>query len=212
MNIPSNLFIFIDILIVIIFLFCIIKGLINGFIFELINILFLALSFAVAWFISPIFASKVPLIVLDVKNELALKLIEFSDAVILVNNLLWLVIIVLILNLLFMIIKPIFKKISKIPVIGPFNRVLGGILGGLRAFVICLLISVLLSMPVIQNGKDVNEGTVLKYADDVTSYATNLILNNINLDKIKEEFDDFDVDKARKDLASWLIDQGIFNE
>lgn len=212
MNIPSNLFIFIDILIVIIFLFCIIKGLINGFVFELINILFLALSFAVAWFISPIFASKVPLIVLDVKNELALKLIEFSDAVILVNNLLWLVIIVLILNLLFMIIKPIFKKISKIPVIGPFNRVLGGILGGLRAFVICLLISVLLSMPVIQNGKDVNEGTVLKYADDVTSYATNLILNNINLDKIKEEFDDFDVDKARNDLASWLIDQGIFNE
>lgn len=212
MNIPSNLFIFIDILIVVIFLFCIIKGLINGFVFELINILFLALSFAVAWFISPIFASKVPLIVLDVKNELALKLIEFSDAVILVNNLLWLVIIVLILNLLFMIIKPIFKKISKIPVIGPFNRVLGGILGGLRAFVICLLISVLLSMPVIQNGKDVNEGTVLKYADDVTSYATNLILNNINLDKIKEEFDDFDVDKARNDLASWLIDQGIFNE
>lgn len=212
MNIPSNLFIIFDILICIIFLFCIIKGVINGFIYELVNILCLAVSFAIAWFVSPILASKVPLIVLDVQNELAAKLYDISNVSILVNNILWLVIIVLVLNLLFLIIKPIFKKISKIPVIGPFNRILGGVLGALRAFVICLLISVLITMPIVKNGKAVKEGTLLRYSDNLTNVTTNFILDNINIDKIKEEVEDFDVDKAREDLAAWLVAQGVLDE
>lgn len=212
MNIPQNLFIIIDILVAIILLFGIIKGCINGFAYELINLVFLALSFVAAWFISPILANKVPIFKLDVENDLVNKMYETTNASLMINNIIWIIILVLFLNLIFLLVKPLFKTISKIPVIGAVNRILGGLLGFLRSFIICLLISVLITLPIIKNGKEVKENTVLKYGDDITKFATKYIVNSINLDGIKDELDNFDVDDARDDLTNWLIEQGVLDE
>ncbi|MDO5440613.1 MAG: CvpA family protein [Erysipelotrichaceae bacterium] len=212
MNIPNNLFIIVDILVAVILLFCIIKGVINGFVFELINIVFLAATCFIAYLVSPILAIKAQILDLASENELADKVVDTFNINITVNTVLWFVIIVLVLNLIFMIVKPLFKTVSKIPVIGSVNRILGGLIGGLRGFVICLFISVLITMPVIKNGKEVKEASVLRYADDITDYATKFIVKNVNLDNIKQEVDDFDVDKARNDLLTWLIDQGVLDE
>lgn len=212
MNIPQNLFIFIDILVAVIILIGIIKGCINGFAYELVNLVFLALSFVAAWFISPILANKVPVFNIDLGNELANKMYETTNASFLINNIIWIVIIILLLNLIFLLVKPLFKTISKIPVIGSFNRILGGLLGFLRSFVICLLISVLITLPIVKNGKAVKEGTVLKYADDITDVTTKLIINNINLDNLKNDIDSIDVDGAREELTNWLIENGVLDE
>lgn len=212
MNIPSNLFIFIDILVAAIFLFCIIKGVLNGFLYELINLLFLAVSFGIGWFLSPIFADKAPLFKFSLNNDALDKIANSNKTSYLINNIIWLVIIVLILNLLFLFIKPLFKKLSKIPLIGTVNRVLGGFLGSFRALIICLLISVLISMPIIKNGKTVINSTVLKYGDDVTKFATKLIIDNVDLESLKNDIDDFDVDTYRQELTEWLINNGVLDE
>lgn len=212
MSIPNSLFIIVDILIAAIILFCIIKGAINGFVYELINFLFLGLSFVVGWFLSPIFACKLTIFKPEISNELASKLMDATNLTIIINNYLWLIIIVLILNLIFMLIKPLFKSISKIPFLGFFNRIFGSLLGAIRGFVICLLVSALITSPIVKNGNEVKAGTLLNYVDDITNASTNFILENINIDSIKDNFEDFDVDKAREELSLWLSDQGILDE
>lgn len=212
MIIPENLFVAIDLLVIGIFLFCLIKAIKNGFLYELINLIFLALSFVAGWFVSPVLANNVSIMKINSENELNAKVIRDLNIQITVNTIIWFIIIILILNLIFILIRPLFKSICKLPLIGPVNRILGIILGVFRAFVITILLSILLTMPVIKNAKQIKNETVLVYVDKVTDISTKFIINNINLDNIKKEIEDFDVDEARNDLNTWLIEQGIINE
>lgn len=212
MNIPNSAFIVIDIILIAVIVFCLIKGILNGFVYGFINLIFLTASSFFAWFISPVLANKVALFTYTSENAVADKLIEQANLNLIINNLLWFIIITVVLNLLFALIKPLFKTISKIPIVGGLNKFLGGLLGFVRGFVICILISIFLSLPIIKNNTEVKNETILKYVEGITDEATKFLVKNINFDELIKDANSFDVDKARENLSKWLIEQGILDE
>ena len=209
---PDFMSYIIDMLVVAIFLFCVVRAFRNGFVYELINFIFLGISILAGWFLSPILAIKASLFNIELDNELAAKLIDSNNISIVINTVVWFIIIVLVLNLLFVLIKPVFKALTKVPVLGSINKLLGGILGLIRAFIICLLLSVLITLPVIKNGKDIKNNSILRFGDDITNITTKFLVDNVDLDNLKHEISSFDADAARNDLQTWLIQQGVLNE
>lgn len=209
MEIRTDLLFVIDVIIVTVGVFCIIKGYINGFFYELINFIFILLSIVLAWFISPVLSKAYPIFKLNSGNELVDTISDTLNLNSLFNNILWFIIVVFGLIVLSLLLKPLFKKLCKVPVLGFFNRVLGALFGILNAFVVVLLISILLSLPVIKNGKEVKQKTLLKYTDSVSKLVNNYIVNNINLDELDENFD---VDNSRRELYDYLVEQGFIDE
>ena len=209
MEIRTDLLFVIDVIIVTVCVFCIVKGYINGFFYELINFIFILLSIVLAWFVSPVLSKAYPIFKLNSGNELIDTISSTLNLNTLFNNVLWFVIVVFVLIILSLLLKPLFKKLVKVPVLGFFNRLLGAIFGILNSFIIILLISIFLSLPVIQNAKEVKQKTLLRYTDKVSKVVNNYIVNNIDLDAVG---DDLDVDKARRELYDYLLEQGFIDE
>lgn len=204
MRIPESSFIYIDICICLVILALMITGFVKGFLYELISIIFSVLSALLAWFVAPIFANLYPLISLDkLYPEYALIKSLFNlDS--LLNTFAYFLIIFLILKLCYWFIALLFKGMNKLPVIGKFNKILGLLLGLFNGLLICLALSMLLTLPLFKNGNEVKNSTVLKYTNKLNTQVLNYVANNIDLNNIKKQFDDFDIDNARDDLKEWL--------
>lgn len=204
MRIPESSFIYIDICICLVLLVLMITGFVKGFLYELISIIFSVLSALLAWFVAPIFANLYPLISLDkLYPEYALIKSLFNlDS--LLNTFAYFLIIFLILKLCYWFIALLFKGMNKLPVIGKFNKILGLLLGLFNGLLICLALSMLLTLPLFKNGNEVKNSTVLKYTNKLNTQVLNYVANNIDLNNIKKQFDDFDIDNARDDLKEWL--------
>lgn len=208
MNIPQETFVFIDIFIGLIFLIFIIKGFKNGLVYELINLGFFVISIIASWIVAPILGGKVA--IFDVTKTIDTPFIDLSSINSIINTFIWFVILIVVINFVYMIIKPIFKKFSKIPLLGFANKILGSCINIIYAFLVTLIISMLFTFPVFKNGKDVIDNTVLKYADDVSGVVTKLIIKNIDLSKI--DTNNFSIEETRQELLDWLIDKGILDE
>lgn len=212
MVIDERAYLIIDIFVISLMLFCIIKGAIDGFLYELINVLFLFVALFAAWLISPICANNLPLFDIKTENELLDLIADVSNLNAVVNNILWFIILVFAILIIFLVIRPLLKKICKIPLFGNFNRILGGLLGVIYGFILVLLFTVFLMLPIFKNGKQAKDNTILKYTDTATKFTTKFLLNNVNLERIKENVSNFDAEKARKDLYDLLVKQGILDE
>ena len=209
MTIPKNWFMFINIIVAVVFLIYIFKSYKNGFVYELVNLVFLVLSVIASWIIAPILASKIS--IFDV-NQVSDVPIPSKDVNVIINSLIWFVIILVLLNVLFLLIKPLLKFISKIPLLGTVNKVLGGIVGILYGLFVTIIISMIFTMPIFKNGKEVVDNTILKYANSLNKTMTKYVVENIDLSKVSKYSDDFNVDTARKELETWLISQGVIDD
>ena len=216
MYIPSNYFMIINILVAIIILIYIFKSYKNGFLYELVNLGFLLVSIFVSWLIAPILASKAG--IFDVSELITIQASPnqlqgtIDNVNLLVNSIVWFAVILLLLNVLFLLVKPLLKFLSKIPVLGTVNKVLGGVIGVFYGLFVSLLISLIFTFPVFKNGQEVVDGTILKYARELNSITTKYIVEHLDLGKIQKETENFDIDVARKDLETWLVQQGIIND
>lgn len=209
MTIPKNWFMFINIIVAVVFLIYIFKSYKNGFVYELVNLVFLVLSVIASWIIAPILASKIS--IFDV-NQVSDAPIPSKDVNIIINSLIWFIIILVLLNVLFLLIKPLLKFVSKIPLLGTVNKVLGGIVGILYGLFVTIIISMIFTMPIFKNGKEVVDNTILKYANSLNKTMTKYVVENIDLSKVSKYSDDFNVDTARKELETWLISQGVIDD
>ena len=105
----------------------------------------------------------------------------------------------------------LFKSISKIPVIGTLNRVLGLFLGFFNATIIVLALSMLLSTPLVKNGSEVREETYFRYVDKYSKMALSCLGENISLETFKDKIESFNVDEARESFKNWLMSQEIMH-
>ena len=204
MSIPTNIFPFINIFIVILYIALIIIGYTKGFLFELLSLAYTLISLLIAWIISPVFANIYPIIKLEnISNETQLmsKLVNL-DAI--VNTVLYFVIVFLVLKVFYWILAVVLKGMNKLPVIGTFNKLLGALFGVINATLITFMLSLLLSLPVIKNGNEVKNGTLFKYISNYSQVALNYVIENVDLDNIKKQFDNFDIDSARDEFKQWL--------
>ncbi len=204
MNISWNLNTYINIAIVLLYLALIIVGYHKGFLYGIVSLIYTLLSIAVAWFLAPILANKYPIIQienLDAKYQL---LSDSLNLNIILNIIIYFLIVFLVLKLLYLIISIALKGINKIPVLGGFNKILGAIFGFINATFICVIISMLLTLPTFENGLSIKNNTLLKYTNIIADKGLNIIVENINIDKIKDEFESFDIESARKEFSDWL--------
>lgn len=205
MNISSDYFLYINIILVLIYIIFAIIGYKNGLMVQMIDLIFNFLAIFAAYFISPILASHFPLVTMEeIYTKLNINRI--------IDTLIYCVIVYVILRIFYIFIKPVFKSVSKVPLIGFLNKVGGFLLGIVNATFIMLALGLLLTTPLFSNGIEVKKGTFLKYTDKLCEKAIDISVKYINFDSFKETIDDFDIDSAREEFNKWLIEKGVFHE
>lgn len=209
MNIPSNYFIIVDIIIVAIFVVCFIISYKNGIIYEFLSLFMIVISLFLGYFLAPIFAKRSYLVTPSFNNSpmLNTNAIYFG-----INTIVWFIIISIFFILLFLLIKPIFKSLTKLPVVGWINKVFGLIFGFIKGILICSLLSCILSTSLFVNSSDIKNGTIVKFVDVFSSQIIKIVVNNINYKAIDENISDFDINVTRQIFEDWLIKQGFINE
>ena len=198
-------YMWINLAVLIIYIIFIISGLKNGFLYQLVAIVYNIFAIFISWFISPILASKLPIIKMDMVNEV----IDISP---ILNTITYFVIIYIILRLIYLLIKPLLKSISKIPILGSFNKIGGVIIGIIDATIIILILSMLLNLNIINNSNEIKENTVFKYCDTVSDELIKFAADKIDFSKFENEINNFDIDDLRDQFTKWLIEKDILDE
>lgn len=178
MKISSDYFIFIDIGIILIFLFNVIVAYKKGLVYEVLHLAFKIVNVIVSYKLCSYFANAYPIITIE--NEIINELVNLQE---LCNDVLWFVIIFAIISLLVSILLPLFKFVSKIPIIGVINKIGGVLFGLLCATITVLCLSFVLTLPVIENGEEVKQNTLIRYVSFYSDEAINIISENINIEK-----------------------------
>lgn len=208
MNIPSNYFFIIDILIVIIFVLCMAISYRNGVIYELVSLLLIFISLFLSFLFSPILAKRYYLIKPDLSAFPTLNPVAILNGI---NVVVWFIVLVVVFSLLILLLKPLFKKLTKVPVVGWVNKLFGIIIGFIKGLFVCFILSYFLTFPIIKNGKDVKNGSFIKYSDTITNKSISFIINNIDFDKINEGIENFDSKATRDAIESFFVEKGILN-
>ena len=97
------------------------------------------------------------------------------------------------------------KSLNKIPVIGGFNKILGGVFGIINATIITLFISILLSLPLFKNGNQVKENTILKYINNTSEEVLTYIAEKVGESNLDNNSEEFDIDEYREEFKKWLV-------
>ena len=202
MVISSAYFTYLNLALIILYLAFVVIGYKNGLILQIVDLVYNILALFIGYFLAPILASHFPIVKLD-EVYMALKLNVLMD------TLIYMIIVFILLKLLYLIIKPLFGFVSKIPLIGFINDVGGVLMGIVNATIVVLLFCMLLNTPLFKNGNEVKEKTYLKTINGLSYKALEFSMDHFDFQK---EFKDFDIDKTRMAFDKWLEEQGVFDE
>lgn len=176
MKIPENIFLYINLFIALIYLIEIIVSYKKGLVYEIVHLILKLVSIYASYKLCIFLTSQYPLINLDLG---AFSLILDVNSI--TNHVLWFIICFFVLQLVIALIMPLFKFVSKIPVVGIVNKVGGVLVGILCATLTVLCLSFVLSLPVIQNCEEVKEKTVIKYISNYSNQAYNYFIDNVDV-------------------------------
>ncbi|MBR4461008.1 MAG: CvpA family protein [Erysipelotrichaceae bacterium] len=204
MIIPQNLFIFITLFIIALYIVMIIIGYTKGFLYELISLVYTAFSVLVAWFLSPVLAKLFPLINTEKLGQYKIMIDLFHLEEIL-NIVAYFVIIFLVMKIFYIFISMLVKSLNKLPVVGKLNKILGAFSGVINATLITLAISMLFTLPIFKNGDAVREQTILKYINSFTASAYSFVMEKIATDQLKIDLKDLKVDELREQFKEWIL-------
>ena len=202
MVISSAYFTYLNLALIVLYLAFVVIGYKNGLILQIVDLVYNILALFIGYFLAPILASHFPIVKLD-EVYMALKLNVLMD------TLIYMIIVFILLKLLYLIIKPLFGFVSKIPLIGFVNDIGGALMGIVNATIVVLLFCMLLNTPLFKNGNEVKEKTYLKTINGLSYKALEFSMDHFDFQK---EFKDFDIDKTRMAFDKWLEEQGIFDE
>lgn len=209
MHITNSYFIIIDIIIVAIFVICFVVSYKNGIIYELISFFMLLISGFLGYFLSPILAKRFYLFKPELQEN---PFINSQTIYYSINVIIWFVVITVFFVLVFTLIKPLFKKLTKIPVVGWVNKLFGLVFGLIKGFIFCSLLSCLLSTAFFENYNEIKNGTLIKYVDLFSSKAISFVVKNIDYKELNSELSDIDIKNTQEQFENWLIEQGFINE
>ena len=202
MVISSAYFTYLNLALIILYLAFVVIGYKNGLILQIVDLVYNILALFIGYFLALILASHFPIVKLD-EVYMALKLNVLMD------TLIYMIIVFILLKLLYLIIKPLFGFVSKIPLIGFVNDIGGALMGIVNATIVVLLFCMLLNTPLFKNGNEVKEKTYLKTINGLSYKALEFSMDHFDFQK---EFKDFDIDKTRMAFDKWLEEQGVFDE
>lgn len=203
MLINSSWFIVIDILVIAFIGFTIVNGIRKGFVLQMIDLFSLIVAIVVAFLFAPTMGAAFSIVGLGSDAGL-IDLLTNQ----LVNIGVWFVIIVIAVKLVLLLVRPIFKFVTKLPLVSSVNKILGGVFGLVISFMWVLVLTTFLLTPMISNGKDVVNGTILKPLDEITEVASTYFKNELAkstfiqnwiIDLQKED------ESVQADILDWLI-------
>ena len=204
MIIPQNVFIFISLFIVALYIVMMIIGYTKGFLYEFVSLVYTGLSLLAAWFISPVLAKLYPLINTEKLGQYKIMIDLFHLEEIL-NIIAYFIIIFLVLKIFYIFISMLMKSLNKLPVVGKFNQVLGALSGIINATLITVAISMLFTLPIFKNGDAVREQTILKYINSFTAQAYSFVMEKIATEKLNMDLKDLNVDELREQFKEWIL-------
>lgn len=160
MYIESSVIVTINIVIILLFLWTIFKGFMDGFVATLLSLIASVLLFFIAWPISKYLAQYVSLYQYQGNTVIPNVINSFIKQNI--NQILWYILIIIFGNLIVKIMIKITKSINKTFIVGTLNQILGLALGFLITVVYAAVIGFILNSGIFKNGNEVIEKTVIK--------------------------------------------------
>ena len=182
----------------------------KGFLWQLLKILGILACILVAWILAPGLSELVHIIPESWTPFVASPLAGFFYEKL--NSICWFIIVFLIGLLILVIIKPIFKSITNLPGLKTANKVIGAILALVPVFIVCLLVTFVLNSAIFTNGKDIVNGSILKYNNVIIEKGLTLfsgkLSENIAIQKIIN--DPLSLDKKDVEaIVKWLQESQV---
>lgn len=209
MYIEQSYFVLINIFIIVFVLFNVFNGFRKGMIQQVLSLCGLMLALIISKYVSPIFAGFYELWPHDwyFLNPEFFDLLFYKN----INESAWFILILVLTLLVFMFIKPLFKFITKLPILKQINKFLGLFSGALVSFVWLFIFYLVLSTPLITNSREVIDNTLFKNVEENTmvvfkSLEEPLKENNV-ITKIltNQALSEKELELAKQ----WLIDNGF---
>ena len=210
MTIPNSWFLYIDIAIVIFYIFMLFYGGKKGFMEQLLSLCGTIVALAFDWFLYPIAAERfqlwpesIHLIEVTVLDKL------FQQYL---NEICWFILLFIAFKLLFLLLKPFTDLICKLPLFKEVNSLLGVVFSFITATIWCLILCLILQLPLFTNGKELIASTLLKYPELAGSLVVkDLKKNEETIAQIISMSSDWDniTEEERDVIRKWLSDNHL---
>jgi len=160
-TLPTYVFTYLDVALVLFLLLGLINGFRRGLLLSLIDLIGLILALWLSFRFAPTLAEMIPLMrASEVVSQFPLLGLLLLQQI---NTIMWFFILFAAISLILLLIKPMFKAINKVPIVGGVNQILGALLGALKTLFMLWLLSLLLYTPLFNNGKALVEASYLRF-------------------------------------------------
>lgn len=216
MEILNNSTLILNLILVSILAFYLIRGYTKGFVTQFFGFFSLIVSIVFAWFLYLPFGKLFPVT--------PKAFVPFQDTILdvffyeKVNALVWFVILFVIGVIVMRILKGVFNVVSKVPGISLANRVLGMVFGFINFVIISYIAIYLLSLPIFSNGNDLINRSLLNTIVKVSDTVSPMIVDKLEVNQILEIFESTeqasveDVEKMQEYLKKNNISLDEMNE
>lgn len=177
----------------------------RGFILQLVDLIGLLVALYVAWLISPIIASVFPIVPISAMPLTGTMISEWLHNYL--NQIVWMILIVILVKLLLLIVKPMIKIFQKIPVIKQINGLLGAGFSIITTTVWILIITLVLSLPFMKINPEVIEkswlGTISTGTSKMITILEKPLLTSKVLNDLSGNFDQLTEEEV-EEITKWL--------
>ncbi len=210
MTIPESVIPFINIALIIFLILALFTGYRTGLVWQLLKLLGFLAVILLAWMLCSPLAELIKIFpaAWSPFTNTILQDVMYAK----LNQISWFIILLVVGWLLLLIIKPLSKVITELPLIKSVNHILGAVFA-LIPYAICVIIlCYVIQTPLFTNGQKVVDSTLFHYADTAVSYGKNIIGNafaeNEAVQKLLYDQNNLTQDDL-KAIVSWLTSNNL---
>lgn len=213
MVLPTQTIFFVNIGIITVIAVCMYSGYRKGFLMKLISILSLLVVGMLAWWLSSPLSRLLLLYPRDATPMKDTILFDFFYEHL--NRIFLFVIIFVLLMLALIVIKPLIRILSSLPVVSLVNKLAGCVLGALQALVLLFVVVLVLRLPFWEQGSTMVSQSLLRYSEPMMNSVLFFVKEPLSevqkLGNGLEQKETF-TSKEIEDLRTWLSEKDIDKE
>lgn len=184
MILDSGFIAYFNAIIVLTLVVMIVNGYFSGIVKQFFGLFSLLIALIIALMFSPGFANlwRITSVSMDsINSDMLVNLLNYK-----LNSIIWFGIIFVTTAILLSLLIKVFDLIVSLPVLMLFNKFLGAFFGFIKAIIVLLIFSVILSSPIFLNGSTFKEQTLLRYVDII--FSSSFISNVLEEGKALQNF------------------------
>ena len=155
---PHEFIVYLNAIWALFLVFVLYRGYKRGMLLQVVGLIGTFVSLIIAWLFRDVFVNVYTFINYNKTGISKFDMFVSDNA----NQMIWFIIIFVVIRLLMLVLTPIASMISKIPLIKQVNSILGALFSIVIYFVYMGLLILFLTLPVITNGNEIIENTLLK--------------------------------------------------